>query len=76
MVGWKNLILVIVLHCFFITSSFSFFYEIVGMYVRQDGGALNYIQPEVMSSSLPMRLVDYFLVLGVGGFKVKSNGRS
>ncbi len=47
------------------------------MYARQDGGALNYIQPEVLSSSLPIRLVDFFLVLGVGGgVQVKSNGRS
>ncbi len=73
MVGW-NLDVIIILHCFFITSPF--FCQIVVMYARQDGGVLNYIQPEVMSSSLPMRLVDYFLVLGVGAFKVKSNGRS
>ncbi len=43
--------------------------------MRQDGGALNYTEPEVMSRELPMRLVDYFLVIGVREFKVKSDGR-
>ncbi len=60
--------------CFAVTSLLLFLLTNCCCYMGQDGDALNDTQPEVMSSALPMRLVDYFLVVGVNGFKVKSNG--